>query len=119
MWIVTKVTLANDKPLYIGSTLKVVIDMNATSFQAVLQSTVALPTQITPSEDLATLLESPNEQRVDVLALVVAVSPDRSATTKFGQRAIVDVTIRDLSGPAGVSECEFSCLLYTSPSPRD
>ena len=108
MWVVSHVSLTNDKSLYVGSTIKLVLDMNTTSFQPVLQSTVMMPEQPTPSEDLATLLESPKEQRVDLLALVVNVSPERTATTKLGQRTIVGVRIRELSGNAGASECEFT-----------
>ena len=111
MWVVSHVSLTNDKSLYVGSTVKLVLNMNSTSFQPVLQSSVMMPKQPTPSEDLATLLESPKEQRVDLLALVVNVSPERTATTKLGQRTIVDVRIRDLSGIAGASECEF-CLFF-------
>ena len=111
MWVVSHVSLTNEKSLYVGSTIKLVLDMNTTSFQPVLQSTVMMPEQPTPSEDLATLLESPKEQRVDLLALVVNVSPERTATTKLGQRTIVDVRVRDLSGIAGASECEF-CLFF-------
>ena len=84
IWRVSRVSLTNDKPLYLGSPIKVVIGMNTTSFQPVLQSTVAMPAQPTPSEDLATLLESPTQQRVDVLALVVSVGEARLATTSSG-----------------------------------
>jgi hypothetical protein len=108
IWKVSKVSFTNDKQLYTGSPIKVVIDMNATTFQPVLQSTVAMPVQATPPEELATLLESPANQRVDVLALLVSVSDERSHTTAFGPRKIVDVTIRDLSGPTGASECQFA-----------
>ena len=114
MWKVSRVSLTNDKALYTGSPIKVVIDMNATTFQPVLQSTVAMPAQATPPEDLATLLESPNYQRVDVLVLLVSLERERSATTAFGQRKIVDVTIRDQSGPRGASECQFTIFFKDS-----
>ena len=64
--------------------------------------------QATPPEQLATLLESPNHQRVDVLALVVNVERDRPATTADCKKKIVDITIRDLSGQEGASEGEES-----------
>ena len=114
MRVVSHVSLTNDKSLYVGSTIKLVLGMNTTSFQPALQRTVMMPEQPTPSEDLATLLESPKEQRVDLLALVVNVSPERTATTKLGQRTIVDVRVRDLSGIAGASECEFCFFLQTA-----
>ena len=72
-----------------------------------LQSTEEMPAQATPPEELATLLESPNQQRVDVLALVVRVERERSATTADGKKKIVDATIRDLSGFVGASQCEI------------
>ena len=68
--------------------------MNATTFQPVLQGTEQMPAQATPPEELATLLESPNQQRVDVLALVVRVERERSATTADGPKKIVDSQAR-------------------------
>ena len=118
-WKVSQVSLTNDKPLYLGSPVKVVIDMNSTSFQPMMQTTVTMPAQPTPSEDLATLLESPNNQRVDVLALVVSVGEARVATTSQGQRTIVDIKIRDHSGPAGASECEFALFFKKSQAGED
>ena len=106
VWKVSKVSLMNDKALYAGAPIKVVIDMNATGMQPVLQSTVPMPERATPHEGLATLLGSPNNQRVDVLALIVSVERERSATTAHGKREIADVTVRDQSGDAGASECE-------------
>ena len=73
-----------------------------------------MPAEPTPSEDIATLLDSPNQQRVDVLALVVGVGEARVANTGSGQRTIVDVTIRDQSGPSGASECEFPLFFKQS-----
>ena len=111
MWRLSQVSLLNEKPIYLGSPIKIVIDLNSTSFQPLLQSTVTMPIHPTPPEDLATLLESPNEQRVDVLALLASVGEPRTATTKWGQRTIVHIMIRDLSGPAGASECELPIFL--------
>ena len=115
MWKVSHVSFTNGKPFYLGCPIKVVIHMTATTFEPVLQSTVAMPTEPTPSEDIATLLDSPNQQRVDVLALVVGVGEARLANTGSGQRTIVDVTIRDQSGPSGASECEFPLFFKKSP----
>ena len=107
-WSVTKVTLAKEKPLYIGSSVKAVIDLNATTTAPVLQSTRFATLEPTPAEELAALLEAPAWQRVDVTALVVKVSAERTHTTSVGPRLIVDVTIRDASGTTGASECEFT-----------
>ena len=62
MWRLSQVSLLNEKPIYLGSPIKIVIDLNSTSFQPLLQSTVTMPSHPTPPEDLATLLESPNEE---------------------------------------------------------
>ena len=118
IWKVSKVALTNDKMLYTGSPIKGTIDMNATAFLPVLQGTEEMLAQATPPEELATLLESLNQQRVDVLALVMRVERERSATTADGQKKIVDVTIRDLSGVAGASECEFALFFNDSVAGR-
>ena len=57
MWWISQVSLLNEKPIYLGSPIKIVIDLNSTSFQPLLQSTVTMPSHPTPPEDLATLLE--------------------------------------------------------------
>lgn len=69
IWKVSKVTLTNDKTLYTVSPIRIVIDMNATTLQLVLQSTTDMPVQATPPEQLATLLEPPNHERVDTWLL--------------------------------------------------
>ena len=57
IWKVSKVSLAKQNPKYQGSSCKALIDMNTSSFVPVLQSTVTMPNQATPPEDLATLLQ--------------------------------------------------------------
>ena len=54
---------------------------------------------------------------MDLLALVVNVGPDRTVTTKFGPRTVVDVRIRDQSGNTGTSECEFT-LFFKADAPE-
>ena len=114
VWRLNKVALTKDKPLYIGSPVKAVIDLNASTATAVLQSTDFSKLLPTPAEDLATLLEAPVSQRVDVTALVANISDTRAHTTQYGPRSIVDVTIRDASGPTGASQCEFIMYFETS-----
>ena len=48
VWKVAKVTLAKQNPKYLGCSCKVLVDMNASTFQPVLQSTVRMPTQPAP-----------------------------------------------------------------------
>ena len=83
VWKFSKVALAKEQKLYIGSPVKVVIDLNQTRATPVLQSTRYANLEPSPAGELATLLEAPLEQRVDVTALVIAVSPTRSATTEI------------------------------------
>ena len=74
-WKMRKVSLAKQDLEYLGTSCKVVIDMNTSTFEPVLQSTVKMPRQPTPPEDLNTLLKCPEGQVVDVIALVKDV-PD-------------------------------------------
>ena len=50
------------------------IDLNTFNFQPALQSTVNMPNQATPPEDLYTLLKCIPGQAVDVIAFVTDVS---------------------------------------------
>ena len=86
IWKASKVSLVRENPKYLGCSCKVVIDMNTSSFQPVLQSTVKMPIQATPPEHLSELLQCPGGQSVDVLALVKAVSEPSQKTTANGQR---------------------------------
>ena len=74
----------------------------------VLQSTVQLPTQATPPEDLATLLQCHQEQVVDVVALVAEVSGPQQKTTPYGERLMVEVTIMGDSGTSGAASSKFT-----------
>ena len=107
VWKVSKVSLAKQNSKYLGCSCKVLIDMNTSTFQPVLQSTVQMPTQAAPPEDLATLLSCPEGQVVDVIALVTNVSQPEKRTTSFGVRDLVDVTIMDDSGTNGAASCKF------------
>ena len=107
VWKVSKVALVKQNPKYLGCSCKILIDMNMSTFQPVLQSTVKMPTQPAPPEDLATLLNCPEGQVVDVIALVTNVSQPERKTTSYGERDLVDVTIMDDSGTNGAASCKF------------
>jgi hypothetical protein len=92
IWKVSKVALLSEKPMYISSTIKSVINMNASKFSPVLQSTVKMPKQVTPPEDLATLLSCPPGQRVDVLALLTGMGEPTQRQTAMGNRVHVETT---------------------------
>ena len=107
IWKVSKVSLARQSPKYIGCSCKTTIDMNTSKVEPVLQSTITMPMQAAPPEDLATLLECNEDQVVDVVALVKTVSEPVTRTTAFGDRLKVDVTIMDDSGKSNAARSEF------------
>ena len=111
MWCASKVALAKEKPCYISSPLKVMIDLNNTKMDPVLQSIHKMPVEATPLETLHTILMCPQHQRVDVTALIDNMSPVREVTSAHGQRYVADVAIRDDSGPEGISQCSFTIWL--------
>ena len=102
-----KVTLANTDSKYLGCSHKVAIDLNASNFKPVLQSTVTMPKQATPPEDLHTLLKCIPGQVVDVIAFVTNVSERAKKTTSCGDRDLVNVTIMDDSGETNAAKSEF------------
>ena len=65
--MVNKISLAKTEPKFLGCSHKVAIDLNESNFQPVLQSTVKMPKQATPPEDLRTLLKCILEQLDDVV----------------------------------------------------
>ena len=97
----TKVVFAKQKPAYVGVPVKSVIDLAQTKCAPVLQSTVFMPPQPTPAEDLVTILDMREPQRVDVTCLVRSIENERTAVTAQGQRRIVDVTLLDGSEQEG------------------
>ena len=107
IWKVSKVSLAKENSKFLGCSCKVVIDMNASTFHPVLQSTVTMPMQATPPEDLNTLLQCPEGQVVDVLALVTEISTPAQKQTQYGIRDFVNITIMDDSGTKGAASCKF------------
>jgi len=119
VWKVSKISLAKSNAKYLGCSHKVVIDMNASNFQPVLQSTVKMPQQATPPEDLSTLLQCGHGQVVDVIAFVTHVSEKRTCTTFQGLRDVVDVTIMDDSGSTNAAKSDFGAWFPTLPTNDD
>ena len=107
VWRVNKISLAKKDPKYLGCSHKVVIDLNASNFQPVLQSTVTMPEQATPPEDLNTLLQCSPGQLIDVIAFATNVSERRQKQTPLGMRDLVDITIMDHSGDSNAAKSEF------------
>ena len=108
VWKVNKISLAKKDKKYLGCSHKVVIDMNASNFQPVLQNTVKMPELATPPENLNTLLQCSPGQLVDVTAFVTHVSEKQQAQTYLGMRDVVNVTIMDDSGDTGAAKSEFA-----------
>ena len=115
VWEASKISLAKEKPCFISSPLKLMIDLNASKMTPVLQSTYKMPSEATPVDTLHTILMCPENQRVDVTALLHDISSRRSANTARGERYIFDVTIRDDSGPENGSESSFTVSLSKKP----
>ena len=105
-WRMQKVAVAKDKPLYNAAPVKVVVDINFTTFTPVLQSTTLTSLEPEPSEALGCLLEANSGQRVDLMAVVTTLSVTRIGQTSTGPRIIVDVTVRDDSGTATITGAE-------------
>ena len=116
MWKVSKISLVKSNTKYLGCSHKVVIDMNASNFQPVLQSTVKMQEQATPPEDLSTLLQCDPGQLVDVIAFVIHVSEKRTCTTFQGLRDVVDITIMDDSGSTNAAKSEFAAWFPALPT---
>ena len=116
IWKVSKITLANTDRKYLGCSHKVAIDLNSSSFKPVLQSTVKMPNQATPPEDLYTLLQCIPGQVIDVIAIVTNVSEASRKTTAFGDRDLVTVTIMDDSGDKQAAKSEFPAWFPTRTS---
>ena len=83
-WKVNKISLAKKDKKYLGCSHKVVIDMNASNFQPMMQNAVKMPELATPPENLNTLLQCSPGQLVDVIAFVTNVSERNQAQTYFG-----------------------------------
>ena len=116
VWRVNKISLAKKDPKYLGCSHKVVIDLNASNFQPVLQSTVTMPEQATPPEDLNTLLQCSPGQLIDVIAFATNVSERRQKQTPLGMRDLVDITIMDDSGDSNAAKSEFPAWFPTTTS---
>ena len=108
VWKVNKISLAKKDKKYLGCSHKVLIDMNASNFQPVLQSTVNMPEVATPPEHLNTLLLCSPGQLVDVIAFVTNVSERQQVQTYLGMRDVVNVTIMDDSGDTSAAKSEFA-----------
>ena len=116
VWEASKILLAKEKPCFISSSLKLMIDLSASKMVPVLQSMYKMPSEATPLDTLHTILMCPPNQRVDVTALLHQISSTREAITAVGERIIFDVTIRDDSGPENASESSFTVFLPKSES---
>ena len=115
-WKMCKVALTRQNPKYLGTSCKVVIDMNTSTFMPVLQGTVKMPMQPTPPDDLNTLLNLPDGQVVDVIALVLDVTPPETKTTQYGRRDLVNISILDDSGENGAAISVFPAWFPKSTS---
>ena len=68
------------------------IDLRKTKCAAILQSVVAMPAALAPTEDLASILGLAKRQRVDLTALILDISDTRRETSAYGPKDFVDIT---------------------------
>ena len=94
IWSMSRITLSSEKAEYVGSPVKVVIDLTKTKLSPVLES-AAFPRMPTPPESLATIVQLTRQQKIDFLALMHTGEKHRSVTTKSGERNVIDVTFLD------------------------
>ena len=106
MWKVNNIYFGKKDKKYLACSHNVLIDMNASNFQPVLQSTVKMPGQATPYESLDTLLQCSPGQLVDVIAFVTHVSEKRQVQTFLGMRDVCLSTSYSLYGKKKGGEAE-------------
>ena len=63
VWCASKVAVSKEKPCYISSPVKIMIDLNTTKMAPVLQSMHKMPSEPTPLANLHTILMCPQHQR--------------------------------------------------------
>ena len=107
VWKVNKISLGKKDKKYLGCSHKVVIDMNTSNFQPVLQNMVEMPELATPHDNLNTLLRCSPGQLVDVIAFVIHVGEKNQVQTYLDMRDVVNVTVMDDSGDTGAAKNEF------------
>ena len=94
IWSMSRINLTSDKPEYIGSPVKQVIDKTKTKISPVLD-TPCFPRTPTPPESLAAIVQLLRSQKIDFLALMNTGEKQRQVTTRIGERNIIDVTFLD------------------------
>ena len=94
IWRLTRITLAIDKPQYVSSPIKHVIDLSKTKVSPVLESST-FPKAPTPPDALATTLRISRGQKTDLLALAQSITNQRTVTAARGEKIIVDATVID------------------------
>ena len=92
IWKMTKVSLANEKVEYIGSPVKICIDLRKTVCTGILQTLVKMPVGPALEESLESILTLPSKQKVDLTALISDMSLVRRETTLYGVKDMTDIT---------------------------
>lgn len=95
VWTISQVALAKEKTEWLGSSVKVCVDLRKTKTASVLQSLKLMPPAPTPGEEIAEVIKLQSRQRVDVMALTKFIPHPRTQVTKYGPKQIVDVVFVD------------------------
>ena len=101
MWGMTKVTIADEKSSFIGSPLKICIDVRKTKRGAILQGSAPMPLAPAPEEGIDSILALEHTQRVDLTALIADMGSVRRETTALGVKDSTDITLVDGSKKKG------------------
>lgn len=97
---ISKVAKVEERKEYIGSPLKVVIDLKKTSVKYSQPGADDMPRMAQPPDQLCDILNLSSRQYVDVTVLVLSVSAGRSVTLQSGEKKTVQ-TIKFTDGSKG------------------
>ena len=108
-WKFKAVKLLNDKPAYIHTPCRIIVDLRKSQAQAMLQST-SFPLAPVPTVTIADVLQLEQMQRFDLMAIVAKIIDERTSGT--GMR-IADVRLVDGSKPTNSTTTEYASLPLT------
>ena len=108
-WKFKSIVLHNEKPAYIHTPCRFVIDLRKSTAHALLQS-AAYPETPVPTVTIADVLQLTQMQRFDLMAITSKIEKVRTSGTGM---QIADVRLVDGSKMAGSTSTEYACLPLT------
>ena len=92
---ISKVAKVDERKEYIGSPLKIVVDLKKTAVKFSQPGADDMPRMAQPPDRLCDILHLSSRQYVDVTVLVLSVSPSRQATVGGEKKAIQTIKFTD------------------------